>query len=288
MPIKTSLNIDNWNKYLHDYDDFMIVQYLHYGWPINYQSNVLPQSTLKNHSSAIKNNLCLMDYLVEELAHGAIIGPFSCNPFSCPCVVSPLQTVPKRDSSKLRVVHDLSFPEGASVNSGIPKDSYLNHEYKLTLPGVDRLIHFIRLRGCHCHIYKKDLARDFRQIRLDPKDVPLLGFVVNNQLYFHTRFPFGLRLATMVCQRVTKAVIPILTTEGYLADVYIDDFYGVELAELADVAFKRMTELFEELGLEASTAKDQLQNTQMLVFGIWFNTDDMTISVPEFRLLELS
>ena len=76
---------------------------------------MLPQSTLKNQSSAIKNNLCLMDYLVEELAHGAIIGPFSCNPFSRPCVVSPLQTVPKRDSSKLRVVRDLSFPEGESA-----------------------------------------------------------------------------------------------------------------------------------------------------------------------------
>ena len=287
MPVKTSFNIDNWTKYLHDYDDFSIVQYLRYGWPINYQSTVLPQSTLKNHSSAIQNNLCLMDYLVEELAHGAIIGPFSCNPFSHPCVVSPLQTVPKRDSSKLRVVHDLSFPDGASVNSGIPKDRYLNHEYKLTLPGVDRLIHFIRLRGYHCHIYKKDLARAFRQIPLDPQDVPFLGFVVNNQLYFHTRFPFGLRSATMVCQRVTKAVIHILTTEGYLADVYIDDFYGVELPELAGVAFNRMTELFEELGLEASPAKDQLPNTQMLVLGIWFNTDDMTISVPEFRLLEL-
>ena len=177
----------------------------------------------------------------------------------------------------------------SSSNSGIPKDSYLNHEYKLTLPGIDKLIHFIRLRGCHCHIYtEKDLARAFRQIPLDPKDGPLLGFVVNNQLYFHTRFPFGLRSPTMVCQRVTKAVIHILTTEGYLADVYIDDFYRVELPELAGVAFNRMTELFEELGLEASPAKDQLPNTQMLVLEIWFNTHDMTISVPEFRLLELT
>ena len=91
----------------------------------------------------------------------------------------------------------------------------------------------------------------------------------------------------MVCQRVTKAVIHILTSEGYLADVYIDDFYGVETPELAGVAFNRMTELFEELGLEASPVKDQLPNTQMLVLGVWFNTDDMTISVPEFRLIEL-
>ncbi len=214
-------------------------------------------------------------------------GLFTCNPFSCPCVVSPLQTVPKRDSSKLCVVHDLSSPEGVSVNSGIPKDSYLNHEYKLVLPGVDQLIHFIRLPGRHCHIYKKDLTWAFRQIPLDPKDIPLLGFVVNNQLYFHTRFPFGLRSAIMVCQRVTKAVIQILTTEGYLADVYIDDFYGLGITELAGVTFNRMTELFEELGLEASPAKDQLPNTQMLELGIWFNTDDMTISVPEFRLMEL-
>ena len=272
VPVPTSFDLDTWNTYLHNYDDSIIVQYLRYRWPINYQSDLLPSSTLQNHSSAVKNNLCLLDYLEEEIIHIAIIGPF---------------TVPKRNSSKLRVVHDFSFPDGASVNSGIPKDSYLDNDHKLQLPGVDRLIQFIRSHGPHCLIYEKGLARAFRQITVDPRDVPFLGFDVNNQLYFHTRFPFGLRSATMVCQRVTKAVIHILSSESYLADVYIDDFYGVEKTELAGVAFNRMTELFKELGLAASPAKDQLPNTQMLVLGIWFNTDDMTISVPEFRLLEL-
>ena len=53
--------------------------------------------------------------------------------------MSLLQTVPKRpDSSKLGLDDDLSFLEGVSVNSGIPKDSYLNHEiYKLVLLGID-------------------------------------------------------------------------------------------------------------------------------------------------------
>ena len=55
-------------------------------------------------------------------------------------------------------------------------------------------------------------------------------------------------------------MINILTTEGYLADVYIDDFYGVEIPQLADVAFSRMTELFEQLGLGACPTKDQLPN----------------------------
>lgn len=48
-----------------------------------------------------------------------------------------------------------------------------------------------------------------------------------------------------------------------------------------------MTELLEELGLEASPTKDQLPNAQMLVLGIWFNTGDITISVSEFRLIEV-
>lgn len=86
----------------------------------------------------------------------------------------------------------------------------------------------------------------------------------------------------MVCQRETKAVIHILTTEGYLADVYI---YGVETPDIASVAFSRMTELLEELGLDASPEKDQLPNTQMHMLGIWFNTENMTISVPSSRLL---
>ena len=47
----------------------------------------------------------------------------------------------------------------------------------------------------------------------------------------------------------------LLSTEGYLPDVYIDDFYGVEKTELAGIAFNRMTEWFKEQGLAASPAK---------------------------------
>ena len=287
LQLDTSFALDRWDQYLCDYEDRIIVDYLRFGWSINYQSSILPTSTFKNHPSAVQHHSQLLDYITEELNHKAIIGPFPCNPFTVPCIISPLQTVHKRDSSKLRIVHDLSFPEHSSVNSGIPKDSYLNREFKLLLPGTDRVLEFIRLRGPHCHLYKKDLRRAFRQIPVDPKDIPLLGFSVKNQLFFHTRLPFGLRSATMICQRVTKAVIHIMTQEGYLADVYIDDFYGAETPGVAMEAFNRLTTLLKELGLEASPSKDQPPDTQMLLLGIWFNTDDMTMSVPDFRLDEL-
>ena len=73
------------------------------------------------------------------------------------------------DSSKLRVVHDLSFLDGTSVHSEIPKDSYLDNDHKLHLPSVDRLIQFIRSHAPRCLIYNKDLARALQQILVDPR-----------------------------------------------------------------------------------------------------------------------
>lgn len=118
----------------------------------------------------------------------------------------PLCTVPKRGSTKRRVVMDLSFPPSCSVNSGIPDDSYLDEHYKLRLPGIDRLCQFILQHGRGCLLYKLDLQRAYRQLPIDPKDYFYLGFR-HNMLYFDTRCPFGLRTSTMICQRTTKVVL---------------------------------------------------------------------------------
>ena len=107
--------------------------------------------------------------------------------------------VPKRDSDELRIVHDLSFPEGFSVNDGISKDSYLDQSFKLRLPGIDRLVEFINAKGRGCHIFKKDLRRAYRQIPIDPADYRLLGMCIDGSIYFHTSLPFGLRSATLIC-----------------------------------------------------------------------------------------
>ena len=53
----------------------------------------------------------------------------------------------KKDSSKRRVILDLSFPEGAAVNEGIPKDSYLGNKIDLSFPRVDDLVALIKIKG---------------------------------------------------------------------------------------------------------------------------------------------
>ena len=123
--------------------------------------------------------------------------------------------VPKRDSTDLRIVHNLSFPEGSSVNDSISKDHYLAQYFKLRLAGIDRLVEFINDKGRGCHVFKKDLRRAYRQIPVDPADYPLLGMSVDGSLFFHTSLPFGLCSATLICQRTTKTVVHILNNEGF-------------------------------------------------------------------------
>ena len=135
-------------------------------------------------------------------------------------------------------------------------DEYLNEPFKLRLPGIDRLTEFINLKGPGCLAFKKGLKRAYQQIPVDPHDYHLLSFSMDGQFYFHTVMPFGLRSATLACQRTTKAVAHILNQEGILVDVYIDDLYGAETTDLATQSFHRMTHLFSEVGLQSSPAKD--------------------------------
>ena len=195
--------------------------------------------------------------------------------------------VPKCDSNEYRIVHDLSFPHAKSVNSGIPKDTYLSKEFKLRLPGVDCLVSFVLQKGRGCKVFKRDLKTAYRQLAVDPKSIPLLCFQVDNMLYFHCVLPFGGRSCVMCCQRTAQSVVFMLAEDDISVDVYIDDFFGAESEELAEVVLLHIIELFDELHLEAAIEKDILPTCEMLCLGIIINTISFTLSVPEFRIVEL-
>ena len=114
---------------------------------------------VKNHKGAREFPEAINKYLGKEISHDAAIGPFSSNPFSLPCKINPLNSVPKRCSEDGRIIVDLSFPVGNSVNSTIPKDSYLGEPTELKFPTVDALIAMIKRKGRGCTVFKRELQR---------------------------------------------------------------------------------------------------------------------------------
>ena len=96
--VPTSLLLTNWRTLLSNYSDKIVVDFLPYGWPINYTTSTLPVSSLHNHPSASHFDSHVQAYIDTELAWNAIARPLEYLPFFDDFVCSPLQTVSKRGS----------------------------------------------------------------------------------------------------------------------------------------------------------------------------------------------
>ena len=121
---------------------------------------------------------------MKEKQYGAILGPFKSNPFDEKVTISPLSTVSKKDSEDRRVILDLSFPKGDSVNDHVSKDFYLGERINLTYPGVDDLVDIIKTKGRCCFLFKCDLRRADSLLMIDPGDASLVGYNFNGSYYW--------------------------------------------------------------------------------------------------------
>lgn len=279
IPVPSKLNIPIWQAYLEHYSDSVVADFLVFGWPFNCHSVVSLASQPPNHTSATRFPDVIESFLATELGYTETAGPFTRNPFPAPIRTSPLQTVPN-DGSKRRVVLDLSFPPG------IPKDSYLDQPFHLSLPRSSDFSDLILSKGTGCYLYKKDLKRAYRQISVDPKDYIFLIYHWSDCFYFDLVLPFGLRSATLACQRTANAIADIFHSVFNPDCInYIDDFGGVETTfEEASHAFRDLERLFNELGLESSPSKDFSPSTRMVFLCLTYDTVKMSIEVPPDKL----
>ena len=202
-------------------------------------------------------------------------------------VLSPLNTVEKRDSEERRVIVDLSWPSGHSVNDGIPSDSYLGAPLSLRYPTIDDIVDAVVTLGRGCYLYKRDLRKAYRQFPVDPKDYPFLGYTWNKQFYFDTVLTMRLRSAAMACQRSTAAVAWVASQQGRVVFTYLDDFIGVSPALNAQTDFQALSHLLSSLGLQESSEKACPPSPVIICLGVELNTDALTLSVSPGRLCEL-
>ena len=211
--IPSGLCITAWRGYLRDYHDQGLVDYLAYGWPVNFNRATPLCSTLVNHPTATNFAGDVEAYIRTELGLGALAGPFDEPPVPF-LHVSPLMTRPKKDSELRRVIADLSWPPGGSVNEGIVWDHYIDGPTTIRLPTIEFMENKLMELGAGAYMYKSDLARGYRQLRVDPMDWPLLGLRYNGKYYVDICPPFGLRTSSLFMQRTSEAITYIHGTLG--------------------------------------------------------------------------
>ena len=149
---------------------------LKYGFPLGVTGDVGSDVIPKNHKGARDFPDEMEKILHKEIMSGTAIGPFDTNPLRG-AKFSPLNSVPKKEGKQRRLILDLSFPQGQSINDGIDKDLYLGEIDKLVLPSVDLLADQVMKLGKGCKLFKIDLVRGYRQINLDPGCIHWVGYV---------------------------------------------------------------------------------------------------------------
>jgi hypothetical protein len=281
------LNCDRFREKLEGYDDVDLCNFIQFGWPIGHCGRATNCNAKRNHTGAREFPEQVQNYIDAQVALGRIVGPFDSNPYSIPIAVSPLNSLPKKGTSDRRVITDLSFPDNQSVNSGIDKDSYLGIEIRTKYPTVDHVIALILKKGKGCKLFKRDMRKAFRQIRVDPGDIHLLSFKWKGKIYSDTVLTMGLRSAAYICQRLTNGVAHICKTDGFEIVNYLDDFCGVEGPETADRAFSYLGNLLQYLGIEEAFNKVAEPSTRVAFLGIWFDTIKLSMEVTPERLTEI-
>ena len=214
------------------------------------------------------------------------MGPYRNIPFSGPVGISPLSTRPKKGSTERRVILDLSFPIGGSVNDGIGKDNYLGMEAKLIFPKTDDFARRIFTLGKGCCMFKIDLSRYFRQIPMDPGDYALIGYVIDGEIYFDKVLPMGMRSAPYIAQRITNAIAFIHRQMGMFLLNYVDDFVGAEIKKQIWEAYNALTRLLDTLNVETSKDKIVPPTTRLEFLGITFDSEKMTMEISMEKIKE--
>ena len=182
---------------------------------------------------------------------------------------------------------DLSWPKGASINSAIHKFKYLDTYFSLSYPSIDHIVHHVKELGPGSLLYKVDISRAFRHLRIDPGDIDLLG-ILHQDLFLDGSLPFGYRLGSGFFERCSDAIRFIMKKHNHNALLnYIDDLIYIGLPSKIYQSYHFLLSLLKDLGLEVSDSKLVPPSTCVTCLGIQVDTVNKTLSIPQKKLQEI-
>ncbi|KAF5384159.1 hypothetical protein D9615_003180 [Tricholomella constricta] len=290
-PVPSRLVHDAWSFYLADYPDRTFVDSLlniiQFGANIGFLGDNYEQSckNLKSASEAADFTSTSIQSLLDN-SHAA--GPYPSPPlpkFRC----SPLGAVGrKRNPGKLRMINHLSWPQGRSVNDGIP-DCEAHIVYDMFGCAVRDLRHL----GTGALMAKLDLKEAFRHIPIRAADWHLLGFHWGAKFYHLLVLAFGLKSAPYIFNLFAEALHWIIQRHIPAAlRHYLDDFLLIFHPSsdplVCNAAIEWVTALGNELGLAFQDSKTVHPCTQLEFLGLELDSLAMEARLPSDKLAYLT
>ncbi|SPO19921.1 uncharacterized protein UTRI_10013 [Ustilago trichophora] len=201
-------------------------------------------------------------------------------------VCSPVGTVPKPHSSKLRTIHHLSHPRRhspsqlPSVNDGI-KPEFIHLQYETLQP----LLEFVVMHP-GCHLWKGNLRDAFRHIVTTRGDARLLGFSFDGVAYQENALTFGGKSSPWLFNFFAEMVHWLVSScTPHPVFHYLDDFFGAVPANADNTCLPAqfLSLACKSLGFSLAREKTSFCVTKLEILGIEVDTVSQTVSITDTR-----
>ena len=189
-------------------------------------------------------------------------------------VLSPVYTVPKRDSSERRPVFNLRW-----VNSFL----HTRHFKMSTMRDVKQVI------TKDCWMAKIDLRDCFWQLGVHPDDQDFLCFHWRGKYYKFLVLPFGLAVSPRKITKLYRPVVAWLQAQGHACVIYLDDMIllGPTKQKCMEALIAVLT-LLSRLGVVVNAKKSCfIPAQQMEYLGFVLDSVTMTITAPRRKIINL-
>ena len=269
--VSTPLHHDVWAHYLSDYPDKKFVaSLLHiikFGANIGFSATEVIRPC-KNLRSALEHPGFIDSAINSMIANQQLHGPFLSPPFPSFCC-SPLGTVSrKQNPSKLRVINHLSWPQGSSVNDGIP-----DFEATISYDAFECAVQDLIASGPGSLMAKLDLKDAFRHIPIWPEDWHHMGLMWKEKLYYCVVLAFGLCSAPYIFNLFAEALHWIIQRHiPARLQHYLDDFFLLfktsQSPGYSSAAVEWVMALGRKLGLSFQDSKTVWPSTHIEFLGL--------------------
>lgn len=227
----------------------------------------------------------LLAKLADEVNKGRILGPFQDKPLP-DLFVSPLHVIPKPDSTKVRLIFNLSHPKVGSVNDNIKESSRSVKYCSLQDVGLCLVTEYEN----PAWLAKVDLKDAYRVVPIHPDDWRFLGMQVDGLYYIDRMLPMGAASSCQLFQRISDGLKSMLLKRCPSVHVfnYLDDFLFVgETKEVCEEALQRFESLCHQLRIPIAEHKTVRPTQELTFLGLGVNSNRRTLHIPQEKQLKM-
>ena len=281
-PVKLDVLEDCLHKYPHD-DALLLYEGFKYGFKIPFKGQ-RGYNYSRNHGSALDNPEIIIDKLMNEVELGRVAGPFDHLPIK-DLKISPIGLVPKSTPGEFRLIFDLSYPRGSSINSGIDQE-----DSSVIYTNFDEVIKMVLKEGKGSYLIKTDIKSAFRLLPINPSDFDLLGMKFQGKYYVDKCLPFGLSVSCNLFEKFSCFLEWQIKQNAKTDNMihYLDDFCGCDKEKSgAQSLLDKSLSTFDSLGVPTAPEKIEGPTTCIKFLGLEVDTVAMEVRLPEDKLSDL-